>query len=92
LKYEFPEVALTARILYAGGLITVANGQIGQEASYREDKIAYADPAFLQMFTYPLLTGKIQVPYKNPTQWLYQSVCQQIFWQRTCSWQNHYFL
>jgi putative ABC transport system permease protein len=52
LKGQFPEIAKVARFLYTGGVVRVSQAQ----ATYNEEKFAYVDADFLQVFSYPLLT------------------------------------
>ncbi|QHT67039.1 ABC transporter permease [Rhodocytophaga rosea] len=66
LKAEFPEVANYTRFLYTGGVVTITQHQTGKLASYHEDKLAYVDSTFLDMFSYSLAantgTGVLQQP------------------------------
>ncbi|MDO1447201.1 ABC transporter permease [Rhodocytophaga aerolata] len=52
LKSRFPEIASVARFLYTSGVVRIAQAQ----AVYNEEKFAYVDEDFFQVFSYPLLT------------------------------------
>lgn len=66
LKAEFPEVEKFTRFLFSSGVVTISNTQTGKVASYREDKLAYVDSTFLQLFSYPVLSGTRAGMLQNP--------------------------
>jgi putative ABC transport system permease protein len=62
LKQDFPEVAEYTRLnwIYDGSVISYRN------VRFREERIYYAEPAFLRMFSYPLLKGNSQTALNEP--------------------------
>jgi putative ABC transport system permease protein len=62
LKNKFPEVVNSTRFLYAGGK-PIRYG----EKSYYEQYLYYADQAFLDMFSFPLIRGNKESALKDPS-------------------------
>jgi len=60
LKQECPEIVNGTRIEKNSCLIHF------NEKSYNEDRFFYADPDFLKMFSFPLISGNIESALKNP--------------------------
>lgn len=61
LKNEFPEVVQTTRIRNIG------NSKITyQNSSYRNSTLAYVDPNFLEVFTFPIIKGNTIAPLQKP--------------------------
>ncbi|MBC7923514.1 MAG: ABC transporter permease, partial [Ferruginibacter sp.] len=62
LKREFPEVADFVRLnpLYGGAVI--ANGDV----KFREEKLYYADPSVLNVFSFSLLKGDARTALRSP--------------------------
>lgn len=58
LKKEFPEVIATTRIEPFDGLVT-AERKDGSTEAFNEHGIYRVDPAFLSMFTFPMVAGSI---------------------------------
>ena len=60
VTHEIPEVLLATRARNQSGIIR------HQEQIVREDNIRYADPEFLQIFTYPLISGNQETALNEP--------------------------
>ena len=60
LKQECPEIINGTRIEKNSCLIHF------NEKSYNEDRFFYADPDFLKMFSFPLISGNIETALQNP--------------------------
>jgi putative ABC transport system permease protein len=60
LKKECPEIINGTRIEKNSCLIHF------NEKSYNEDRFFYADPDFLRMFSFPLISGNIETALQNP--------------------------
>lgn len=66
LKAEFPEIENTVRVLYTAGLVRIINGSSNGQATYSEEGFAYVDAAFLDLFSYPLLTRQAKSVLDEP--------------------------
>ncbi|KAA5542850.1 ABC transporter permease [Adhaeribacter rhizoryzae] len=62
LKTVFPEVAAYTRIRVNGSPFVTYNGQ-----TFKEEKFAYADPTFFQVFDFPLLQGDPATALSDPS-------------------------
>jgi len=62
LKTTFPEIesATTVNEIYGSGVISY------RDVKFNEDKVLFADSAFLQMFNFPLIRGSIQKGFNRP--------------------------
>lgn len=60
IKNNFPEVKAFARLSAAGDFIKYGNKQ------FKEDKLAYVDPNFLQLFSLPLIEGDVSTALVQP--------------------------
>jgi putative ABC transport system permease protein len=54
LQAEFPEIEKAVRFLYTSGVVRIAN----EQTAYNEEKFAYVDADFPDVFSYPLLIGQ----------------------------------
>ncbi len=68
-KQEFPEVREFCRIgeHSANGIVSPDMGsKAGQQLSFREDKLAYADASLFTLFTFPLIQGTAATALLQP--------------------------
>ncbi len=74
LKAQFPEVVDYSRLVQRDGIVSVNN------INLREDNLIFAEPSFLDMFSFPLLKGYRQAALKNPnTAVISQSAAKKYF-------------
>lgn len=76
LKQDFPEVADYVRLhwVYDGAVISY------QDVRFREEKIYYAEPSFLSIFSFPLIHGNAHTALNEPnTALLTQSTARKYF-------------
>ena len=57
---EFPEVINTTQVCKKSGLVQYEN------KSFNEDKFFFAEPSFLEIFSFPLITGNPETVLKEP--------------------------
>ena len=62
LKQEIPEIVEATRYVYSGGQL-FRHG----EKSFYEDRVWAVDPAFLRMFSFPLVKGDAATALSDPT-------------------------
>ena len=61
LKSEYPEVVDAARYRPMGGMIVRSGGK-----AFSEDKLTFADPSFLSMFSFPFIKGEPDHALSSP--------------------------
>lgn len=61
LKSKYPEIKDFARVQLRNNMVLSYN-----DISYNEDNVAFADPALLDIFTYPLVKGKKNYALSDP--------------------------
>ncbi|ACU58456.1 ABC transporter permease [Chitinophaga pinensis] len=60
LKADFPEVSAAVRVIFSNMVVTT------DDAKYQEDKIAVVDSNFLDIFTFPLISGTKETALAEP--------------------------
>jgi len=74
MKETMPEVKAFARAFPIAGIISHKN------QPFREERIHFADPAFLQIFTYPLIAGDAETALTQPnTLVITESIAKKFF-------------
>jgi len=68
LKTDFSDLEGITQVRADGGKIVIALREDGktEDTKYMEEKVAFVEPAFFEMFTYPLLIGEAQAALKEP--------------------------
>ena len=65
LKANFPEVKEFARVKHYSGVVIYTDAS-GSSTKYREDKIYFADPAFVTLFSFRPVNGNLQSALNQP--------------------------
>ncbi|HPE77705.1 MAG TPA: ABC transporter permease [Draconibacterium sp.] len=65
MKREIPEIEDAARVVHTAPLMSDPVMQTG-DRSFHEEKIYYADPSFLSMFSYQMKSGTSEQSLKEP--------------------------
>jgi putative ABC transport system permease protein len=89
LKQEFPEIADFARLHSLGGASNIVSRTSGSgkgtassdpTAAFYEDRVFFADPAFLRIFSFPLIQGNAATALEDPeTAVLSESLARKYF-------------
>ena len=62
LKEEIPEIKNSARMVYPGTILMRSGDRL-----FYENRASIVDPAYLKMFTFPLVKGNVETVLNDPT-------------------------